>query len=296
MKGKLTTSYVKKQAGTVMQFYSDRSVRVQFMRKLGACLAVFSTSAFLCFGGNLFADTYTITPTGVDSTRGEGVWMNENGSNVSQYFLGVIFITLTDQQTGAQWNRDTLCVDLFTDINVNVTYGTTLLDPSVVPGKHLDRVAWLIDNALLPTQSSTASSQLPSSDWATTTTQGAGIQLAIWDIVHDNGDGFSSGSVQASTDPLHPTDPDVFSWANVYESLSNNQSSNAAYVYNNVSLSNGAPAQMLAGPIFTDNGPSPVPEPADWATIVLIGAIGLIAIREVRKITQHSVASTDIQF
>ena len=258
-------------------------MRIKRMGKVASGFASLSTVAFLLFGGNAFADTYTITPTGVDNTRGEGVWMNENGSNVSQYFLGVIFITLTDQQTGTQWNRDTLCVDLFTDINLNVTYGTTVLDPTAVSGKHLDRVSWLIDNALLPAQSSTTSSLLPSSDWVTTAAQGAGIQLAVWDIVHDNGDGFSSGSVQASTDPLNPTSPDVLSWASLYESLSNSQSSNLAYVYNNVSLSNGAAAQMLAGPIFTDNGPAPVPEPSEWATIVLLGALGLTAIRKIRK-------------
>lgn len=234
------------------------------------------TVALLLLGGNMFADTYTIDATGVDSTRGESIWMNENGNNVHQYFAGVVDITLTDTNTQQQWNRDTLCVDLFTDIYIGQTYGTTLLDPYEVPGKNLTRVSWLVDNALLPTQSSYLS-VLPSSDWVTNSAQGAGIQLAIWDIVENNGDGLSAGSVQASTDPNHPTPPDVLYWANFYETQSLNQSSGLAFVYDNVNLSSGAPAQMLEGPEFADNGPLPAPEPStcQFMLVSLAGGIGL---------------------
>jgi hypothetical protein len=234
------------------------------------------TVALLLLGGNTFADTYTIDPTGVDWNRGESIWMNENGNNVKQYFAGVVDITLTDTDTHQQWNRDTLCVDLFTDIYINQTYGTTLLDPYEISGKNLTRVSWLVDNALLPTQSSYLS-VLPSSDWVTNSAQGAGIQLAIWDIVENNGDGLSAGSVQASTDPNNPTPPDVLYWANFYETLSLNESSGLAYVYDNVNLSSGAPAQMLEGPEFTDGGPVPAPEPStcQFMLVSLAGGIGL---------------------
>jgi len=234
------------------------------------------TVALLLVGGNAFADMYTIDATGVDSTRGESIWMNENGTNVHQYFAGVVDITLTDTGTQQQWNRDTLCVDLFTDIYLGKTYRTTLLDPYEISGKNLTRVSWLVDNALLPTQSSYLS-VLPSSDWVTNSAQGAGIQLAIWDIVENNGDGLSAGSVQASTDPNNQTPADVLYWANFYDTQSLNQSSGLAFVYDNVDLSSDAPAQMLEGPEFTDGGPVPAPEPStcQFMLVSLAGGIGL---------------------
>ncbi len=234
------------------------------------------TVALLLLGGNAFADTYTIDPTGVDWSRGESIWMNENGNNVKQYFAGVVDITLTDTDTHQQWNRDTLCVDLFTDIYIGQTYGTTLLDPYEISGKNLTRVLWLVDNALLPTQSSYFS-VLPSSEWVTNSAQGAGIQLAIWDIVENNGDGLYAGTVQASTDPNNPTPADVLDWANTYETLSLNQSSGLAFIYDNVNLSSGVPVQMLEGPEFADNGPVPTPEPStcQFMLVSLAGGIGL---------------------
>jgi hypothetical protein len=235
------------------------------------------TVALLLLGGKAFADTYTIDATGVDWNRGESIWMCENGSDVQQYFAGVVLISLTDTNTGQTWNRDTLCVDLFTDIYIGKTYGTTLLDPYELSGKNLTRVSWLVDNALLPTQNNSYLSVLPSSDWVTNSAQGAGIQLAIWDIVEDKGDGLSAGSVQASTDPNNPTPADVLYWANTYETLSLNQTSGLAFVYNNVDLSSGTPAQMLEGPEFADNGPVPAPEPStcQFMLVSLAGAIGL---------------------
>jgi hypothetical protein len=242
---------------------------------LASCFVALLTGALLLAGGNAFADTYTIDPDGVDWNLGENVWINEDGSPIQTYFTGVIDIVLTDTTSNQQWNRDTLCVDLFTDIYLDQTYGTTVLQPSDISGKNLTRVSWLVDNALLPTRDSSYSSLLPSSDWATNSAQGAGIQLAIWDIVEDNGDGFSAGSVQASSDPNNPTPSDVLYWANTYETLSLNQSSDLSYVYENVSLSDGSPAQMLEGPEYADNGPAPVPEPSACQFMLVSLAVGI---------------------
>jgi hypothetical protein len=249
--------------------------RFSFARTVSKKIFAISLFAAVLLLGRV-ASADTITPTGVDTTRGEyNVYIQQNGVNVNTYFAGVIFISLIDTNNQV-FNRDTLCVDLFTDIYLNTTYGTTVLSPDQVPGKNLDRVSWLIDNALLPTQNNTYTSDLPSSNWVTTAAQGAGIQLAIWDIVEDNGDGFSSGSVQASSDSNHPTPADVLSWANIYESASLGESSDLAYVYNNVSLSDDhSPAQMLEGPLFQDGGPAPpTPEPSTFAlaSTVLIAA------------------------
>jgi hypothetical protein len=224
----------------------------------------------LTFGGLASAATI-IVPTGVDNTRGMTVWLREDGTN-TQAYAGVIFITLTD--SGHQYNRDTLCVDLFTPISAGVSYSTTLLTPNQVPGKHLSRVSWLIDNVLLPAENSSYTSLLPQVDWVTTAAQGAGLQLAIWDIVHDNGDGFSAGRVRQANGG-HTTNSQVLTWARTYETLSANKDSNLAYIYDNVILNGTTPAQMLAGPLFTDGGPAPpVPEPSTFA----LGAGALAAI------------------
>ena len=206
-----------------------------------------------------------LTPTGVDWNRGGSVWINENGTPQDAYFAGVVLITLT--QNGQQYNRDTMCVDLFTDIYLGVTYNSNILTPEAAPGVGLARVSWLLDNTLLPTQGNQYTSLLPTSDWITTSAQGEGLQLAIWDITGDGGDGFSAGRVQASTAPGQMTDPVVLAWAQAYESLSAGHTSDQAFVYVNSDMNTGAPAQMLEGPLFTDGGPAPVFGSADTAVL-----------------------------
>jgi hypothetical protein len=203
------------------------------------------------------ASASTIKVSGVDETRGaKDMVISENGGDVQLYFAGVISIEVTEG--GKTFTRDSLCVDLFTDIIVGQPYTTNLLQPIMVPSKNLTRVSWLVEN-YFPTA--------PGSDSATLIAQGEGIQLAIWDIVHDGGDGLTTGSVQkANTTPQAVVD-----WAVIYENASVGKSDNQAFVYNNVG-SDGV-AQMLIGPQFAD-GPQPVPEPQ---TLMPMG-IALIAL------------------
>lgn len=205
----------------------------------------------------------TIDVTGVDWNLGMGGFnINQNGNILSVYFAGVINITLTAQD-GQQYNRDTMCVDLYTDIYIGSTYDTDVMTPDQVVSRNLTEVAWLEDNALVPTQDAGTSSVLPPSDWATTPAQGTGLQVAIWDLT-------TPGGVQTATDS---NQSDWQYWANYYEGLVSNRTvSDAAFVYQN--WSGSTPAQMLEGPVFFDGGPSPTPEPATYA---LVGAalIGL---------------------
>jgi len=125
--------------------------------------------------------------------------------------------------------------------------------------------------------------------------QGAGIQLAVWDIVEDNGDGFSAGRIEASNVAGHTTDAAVLQWAETYECMAMGATSpscalagvtppggirvsNAAFVYVNTVLSGdpgnpGDAAQMLEGPQFFDHGPEPTPEPSTLG----LGGFGLVA-------------------
>jgi hypothetical protein len=239
------------------------------------------------------ASASTIVVSGVDTTRGayDLVIRENNTDDVKLYFAGVISIEVTEG--GKTFNRDSLCVDLFTTIGLGPSYDTTLLRPADVPQKNLARASWLVDNALLPAQNSSYSSELPQIDWVSSATpaeriaQGEGIQLAIWDIVNDGGNGFSSGLVQAAQagdlgNTVGPTDAAVLTWAVFYENASVGKSNNQAFVYNNIG--NGTLAQMLIGPQFFDGGPQPVPEPQTLMpmSIALI-ALSLGLLREIGK-------------
>jgi hypothetical protein len=210
----------------------------------------------------------------VDTSLGEyNVMISIGGTDTNTYFAGGLDIQLTN--SNGTVTRETMCVDLFVDIYVGQSYGTSVDLPSqVVPPQNpalLEEVAWLEDNALLPALTPGAPSVLPSSDWvqgANAAAMGAGMQIAIWDIVVDGGDGFSSGTVQQGS-AAHPTDPTVLSWAQTYETLAAGQSSDLGFVYENVSLSNGSPAQTLEGPEFQDSGPHPVAP--ESSTFVLAG-------------------------
>jgi PEP-CTERM motif len=252
--------------------------------------------ALCVFSGFALADDL-IDAYATDSSQGGSLWMYEAGSNVNQQFVGVIDIRLT--QNGIDYDRETLCVDLFTDIYIGTSYDTSVVMPINVPAtdpeKDLMAVSWLIDNAVLPDlYPGKYTSALPSAYWLSPAATSAGtgaelgeaLQLAIWDMTVDGGDGLSSGLVRASTDPNNPTDPLVLAAAQYYEQAALGQWSNDAYVYINWAEGNpNSPAQMLEGPLYFDPGPKPVaPEPA---TFVLVGAaligIGWSWRRQTRK-------------
>ncbi len=218
------------------------------------------------------------------------LWMLEDSTPIQAYFVGVILLTV--RTNGTDYARDSLCVDLFTDIVVGSTYDTVVLHPYEVPGKNLGRVSWLVDNALLPTQNPYPSA-LPPNDWVTNPVQGAAIQMAVWDIVHDGGDGLSHGRVQAATG-VNATDPAVVAAAEHYLAVSAGKISNLAFIYDNYSQGSHIPAQMLAGPLFQDGGPIPAPEPSllfcTGAALVLISRAA--ARRKRAMATGRAAAST----
>jgi len=195
----------------------------------------------------------TITLTGVDNTRGMSL-KYYNGGNTSS-FAGAINITVTGTADGTM---DTIafCVDLFTSIGLS-TYKTTLHAPSTVTNG--SRVAWLLQNIL------------PSVD---TATEGSGLQLAIWDIVHDNGDGLAAGAVRQHGSP-GVNDLAAYGFASTYITNSLGQSSTAGTVYHNVSYQ-GAPAQTL----MSAETLTPNPEPGTWVMFGCGAApIGLARVR-----------------
>ena len=235
------------------------------------------------------ADTMaTLRVTGTDNAQGGSLWMNEDGVSTDQSFAGVIDISLT--YNNHTYNRETLCVDLFTSIRI-ASYYTDVTIPSAIsppkyPEKDLNAVSWLIDEAMLPVLYpgqytsvlpaaywiSSSSTTLPGGTTATGAQRGEAIQLAVWDMTVDGGDGLSAGRVQKSTTANQLTDPVVVSLVTFYENAALGQYSNDAFVYinwsGNADPSKGTPAQMLEGPLYTTGPIGTGPEPA---TFVLVG-------------------------
>jgi hypothetical protein len=196
----------------------------------------------------------TIIVVGTDSNLGENIFLREDGSNESAWAGGI------DVKVDGH-NRVLFCVDLFVEINSGGTYNTAL---DFADTANLKRVAWLLNN-YYPTNAVT----------------GAGLQLAIWDIMSDNGDGFTSGLVRKSTSNGNPTNATVLADAIQYEALSVGKSSTNAVVYHNFTIPGGAPAQTLIGLWPTDGGPIATPEPA--SIFMILGGLALIGLGRFRR-------------
>ena len=162
----------------------------------------------------------TIIVTGVDSALGwqQSLYINENGSNNQLYWSGAIDIAIDG------WTRMIFCVDLFTKIGLS-TYTSTL---DFADTRYQKRIGWLLENQFPITQ-----------------LEGAAFQLAIWDIVHDNGDGFGvgAGRISQSSDAADPTDAGVIAVAAQYETVSVGKSSTFGILYHNDTLSGGTGAE-----------------------------------------------------
>ncbi len=137
------------------------------------------------------------------------------------------------------------CIDLFTGLGFQ-TYSTTLGDPLGFSGG--GRAAWIYDRYAADVE---------------TNASAASVQLALWDVVHDGGDGLGRGRIQLAASAsgiLRTVAEDMID-------ASAGQSSDRATILYNLSLANGARAQTL---ITSRRGPVPdipheeVPEPATF--------------------------------
>lgn len=165
---------------------------------------------------------------------------------------GVIWASYNDGAT-----LDLFCIDLFTSISI-ATYDSETIAPRTE--RHEERAAWLYKNHYNPATINTPE-------------LAAALQVAIWDIVHDNGDGLSSGRIQShSTTPVTV----VLNWQN-FLNLSEGQASYDVNVYLN--SRNNVPAQTLIG---GERLPPAVVENPEPATMVMLGA-GLLSLLYVRN-------------
>jgi hypothetical protein len=195
-------------------------------RSLFACLALCAAPAF----------AHTIEVISTDSARGGNVNFVLDGANYTGYSGAILA-----RYDGGPQTETFFCIDLFTSIDYG-TYGTTPLVPYT---EDLTRVAWLYVNRL---------------GTVTSANLGRAFQLAIWDIVHDGGDGPNAGRVRQRTGTNGTGTTVVNAWTN-YLNVSLNQSSLNATIYRNYTLGTGVPAQDFVGPYQAD---ALVPEPESW--------------------------------
>jgi len=231
-------------------------------------------AAAILASGIAAADTIEVTSVGLGDS---GIYIDEDIDGTltptDVYFAGIIDIQLTD--SSGTYDRTTMCVQLLTDINLGTVYNTTVVAPSQATVNSpttngaLEQIAWLLDNVT-----------------PTTGDQAAGLQLAIWKIAEDGVDtgsnlSFTKGLVQIVQSGNDTTPTAIVTYADTYLAQSVGHSTDAAFVYENVTTGrNPTAVQMLEGLQFS-GGPQPfTPESS---TFVLAGAALLALGHRVRR-------------
>ncbi len=196
------------------------------------CLPITMLAAVSLFAGATAAEATTITLTGLGYYQTIPLIVNTTTSESA--IAGQIRVNVGGTDLIA------FCVDLFTNIGFS-TYNTTLGAPSGYAGGQ--RAAWIYENYNPGVDSDEA---------------GAALQLALWDVIHDGGDGLSAGNVQL--DPAGSTS--LRAVASAIVSASEGRSSNNATILHNASF-DGAPAQTLITSAI------PTPEPGTWVMVTV---------------------------
>ena len=228
------------QYGPESRVLSSMQIRsTNLSAKLPGCLILLGL--LCCFTNS--ATATTLVATGFDTARTTDVWIWANGT---EEIIGTGPMNII---VDGIWNRVAFCADLFTDIYFGNNNTSNLVGVNTITNG--GRAAWLIDN------------YLPTGLESNAKTLGAAMQFAIWDILHDGGDGFGAGLVRSAISNI--TDAAVLAAAQNFETLSLGQTTSRGVIYTNVDIGLGLPAQMLIGPL--------VPEPSSY----LLVACGIIA-------------------
>ncbi len=205
-------------------------------------IALFTLVFLNLAAGNLRAGSITVTD--VDWQRFGLINLKIDGSAIDEY-AGAILGNFNGGPTFTLF-----CVDLFTNISLG-TYDSTTVAPRVA--RNEGRAAWLYVNAFDPAVVNTPA-------------LGEALQVAIWDIVHDGGDGPNAGRIQASINT--PLDV-VQSWGQFLVNSEGQSSVNASIYLNSLGI---VSYQTLIGVLQPGQNPptdTNVPEP---------GSLGLMAI------------------
>ena len=163
------------------------------------------------------------------------------------------------------------CVDLYHDVSPGITYTCTacaVSGPTLSSfSTNVEQAAWLYVNELPVFNAAPTSEQ---------SVYGAALQLAIWDVIHDGGDGLSAGTVQQQTSPApDPNSAAVYALASTWIADSVGQSSTDATILMNV---NGPTASQTfitssGGMVAALSTPEPVTMGLVGAALLLVGLV-----------------------
>jgi hypothetical protein len=204
--------------------------------------------------------------TGEDPARSFNIWMRatyQAGDMLSNGQIATSTQTVNERVPAGVMNLivdglysvDAFCVDYFVLISGG-NHNVNLLGQDSINGG--GRIEWMLRNTL-PLINAQADATLKRQ-------QAAALQLAIWDIVHDNGDGFDAGRIRQSTSSYHPTNAIVLAQANSFLAASSGQSALGGVVYVNV-LGPTAVQRLMSDS-------AAVPEPSTCA--LMLGGLGLL--------------------
>ena len=208
-------------------------------------------AALLVCSPSMFATT--IQHTGVDWSRGLSIEIQADGA-VRRAGAGV-GVLLVD---GASY-LDAFCVNLFKGIALYQNYDAVTVTASAFDADG-GTAAWIMQN-FLPVVNAGAG--------AARQIEGAALQLAIWDIIHDGGDGFAAGRVRATSN----TNSSVLAVANQWR-LAALDEHGAANVFVAAPDTRSFQQQLYLPTCSTGGncGTSDVPEPGAMAMLAVGGA------------------------
>lgn len=213
------------------------------------------------------ASSITMDVNTLDFNQRAGtLFFSENGgvTEISGW-AGVLQVKFDGQPVSGYY--DTLCVDLFHNISVNSSY--TVAPGSVDSIANGGRVAWLYTNWIALGSMQNMAQALN----FTTNEVGMALQLAVWDIIHDNGDGLAAGNIRSTA----RTNGNVITAFQQFQQLSAGQSSADAAIYTDVI--GGIQTQRQISVPFSVTPEGQTPEPG---TIGLAG-LALAALAIARK-------------
>jgi hypothetical protein len=188
------------------------------------------------------------------SGRGQSVAVvTPYAPNGATYFAGEMNLSLAGAPAEYPTSFIGFCVDLQHSVGANDTYPVDLVPLPDAGLPNSGRIAWLYEYGL-PT--------------VVDNTTAAGLQLAIWDVLTDNGDGLQAGAFKSNITG------GVATATGTYLAASANQSGSATW---------------LRSPTHPDGrrqdfvGPKPViPEPAT-ASLMALGALPMVSFLRRRR-------------
>jgi hypothetical protein len=202
----------------------------------------------------------------VTDAQGRYVWpfhFIDNTGPVTGY-AGVFQAVFEGSQT-----FDVLCVDLYTNIDTGQVYQVNVLTPDSLAAQaystNIGRAAWLY-TTYMPEVNAAADKAVA----------GAALQMAIWDVIHDGGDGLLAGTIMLDPAQLGAQNVAATTLASSYVAASQGQSLNSATVVMNVAGPSGSQTVLTSADAYGNFELLNSPEPPTFSLFgmgaLLIGA------------------------